>query len=118
MTQHHAAPPGVARHHDECEDEVEMATDVNIPGDELARAQDTLTFVHDFIDLEGDAFDFEAALGPALANGSAGEFDQAWEDGRFQLRRQITGVRDAIGKVLDQFEKIDDEAAASLDQEG
>jgi hypothetical protein len=91
-----------------------MAGDINIPGDELREAQDNLTFVHDFIDIGHNTFDFVAAFGPELARGAAQNFENKWQDGQTQLKKQIVGVRDAIGNILDTFEKTDQDAAANL----
>ncbi|KAB1139424.1 hypothetical protein F7R91_40000 [Streptomyces luteolifulvus] len=91
-----------------------MASDVNIPGEELQAAQDMLGFVHDFIDIGRDTFDFEAAFGRELGRGRAQDFEDKWEDGKQQLRRQVKGVRDAIGSILDAFEKTDQDAVANL----
>ncbi|GAA2677506.1 MULTISPECIES: hypothetical protein [Actinoplanes] len=93
-----------------------MADDVNIPGTELKEAQDMLTFVHDFIDIGNHTFDFDAAFGRGQLRGAAQHFEDRWNDGRFQLKRQIVGVRDAIGSILDAFEKTDQDAAKNLDE--
>ncbi|MEQ8148281.1 hypothetical protein [Streptomyces sp. OP7] len=95
-----------------------MATDVNIPGDELREAQDMLGVVHDTIDITSSNVDFDAVFGPELSRGSAQNFEKRWEDGKFQLRRQVEGIRDAIGSILDAFEKTDQDAAARLDDGG
>ncbi|OJF13490.1 hypothetical protein [Couchioplanes caeruleus] len=92
-----------------------MAADVNIPGDELKEAQDMLAFVHDFIDIGHHTFDFDAAFGPELSRGSAQNFENKWEDGKHQLQRQVKELRDAIGSILDSFDKTDQDAAKSLD---
>ena len=92
-----------------------MAEDVNIPGDELKQAQEMLTFVHDFIDIGHHTFDFDAAFGRGRLRGSAQHFEDKWEDGRFQLKRQIKGIRDAVGSILDSFEKTDQDAVQNLD---
>ncbi|GAB3276068.1 hypothetical protein [Kineosporia babensis] len=92
-----------------------MASDINIPGDELREAQNNLTFVHDFIDIGNNTFDFVAAFGPELGRGAAQNFENRWDDGQTQLKKQIVGVRDAIGSILDSFEQTDRDAAANLD---
>lgn len=94
-----------------------MASDINVPGDELREAQNNLTFVHDFIDIGGNTFDFEAAFGPELAGGAAQNFESRWDDGQTQLKKQIVGVRDAIGSILDSFEKTDQDAVANLSED-
>ncbi|GGN94899.1 hypothetical protein GCM10011579_094920 [Streptomyces albiflavescens] len=91
-----------------------MASDVNIPGNELQEAQDMLGFVHDFIDIGHNTFDFEAAFGTELGRGAAQNFENKWEDGQQQLRKQVQGIRDAIGSILDAFEKTDQDAVANL----
>lgn len=85
-----------------------------MPGDELKQAQDMLIFVHDFIDIGHHTFDFDAAFGRELSRGAAQHFEDRWSDGRYQLKKQIEGVRDAIGNILDSFDKTDQDAAQSL----
>lgn len=92
-----------------------MAGDVFIPGDELKQAQDMLGFVHDFIDIGHHTFDFDAAFGPELSGGSAQNFENKWEDGKSRLRKQVKEIQDAIGSILDAFEKTDQDAAKNLD---
>lgn len=91
-----------------------MANDVNIPGDQLREAQDMLGFVHDFIDIGHHTFDFDAAFGPELSDGSAQNFENKWEDGKGRLKKQVKEISDAIGSILDSFEKADQDAAANL----
>ena len=92
-----------------------MASDVNIPGSELKEAQDMLGFVHDFIDIGHNTFDFDAAFGPELSHGSAQNFENKWNDGKHQLQKQVQGIKDAIGNILDSFEKTDQDAVSNLD---
>ncbi|MEU5536013.1 hypothetical protein [Streptomyces sp. NPDC020362] len=92
-----------------------MASDVSIPGSELKEAQDMLGFVHDFIDIGHHTFDFDAAFGRELSHGSAQHFENKWEDGKHQLQKQVQGIRDAIGNILDSFEKTDQDAVSNLD---
>lgn len=92
-----------------------MAQEVNVPGDELREAQDMLGFVHDNIDLGQHTFDFDAAFGRQLSQGAAQNFENKWADGKYQLQKQVQGVKDAIGSILDSFEKTDQDAAANLD---
>jgi hypothetical protein len=91
-----------------------MAGDVYVPGDDLKQAQDMLTFIHDFIDIGHHTFDFDAAFGRELSHGAAQHFEDRWSDGRYQLKKQVEGVRDAIGNILDSFDKTDQDAAQSL----
>ncbi|MEU4172817.1 hypothetical protein AB0F46_38785 [Streptomyces sp. NPDC026665] len=92
-----------------------MATDINIPGDELREAQNMLGFVHDLIDIDRHTFDFDAAFGRDLSRGAARHFEKKWDDGKKQLKRQVKGVREAIGSILDSFEQTDRDAVANLD---
>lgn len=92
-----------------------MAQDIYIPGDELREAQRMLDFVHDFIDIGHRTFDFDAAFGPELSHGSAQHFENKWEDGKKQLQRQVKGIRDAIGNILDSIDKTDQDAVKNLD---
>lgn len=92
-----------------------MADDVYVPGDELQQAQQMLDLVHDHVDIGHNTFDFDAAFGPELSHGSARHFEKKWEDGKKQLKKQITGVRDAIGDILDAMNKTDQDAVNNLD---
>jgi len=93
-----------------------LAQDVNIPGTELEDARDMLTFVHDFIDIGHHTFDFDRAFGGRTRLRSAAQhFENKWNDGQFQLKRQIVGIRDAIGSIIDSFEKVDQDAVSKLD---
>ncbi|MFJ2561635.1 MULTISPECIES: hypothetical protein [unclassified Streptomyces] len=92
-----------------------MASDINIPGSELREAQEMLGFVHDFIDIGHHTFDFDAAFGRELSRGSAQNFENKWEDGKHQLQKQVQGIRDAIGSILDSFEKTDLDAVSNLE---
>ncbi|MCD0484046.1 hypothetical protein LO771_17015 [Streptacidiphilus sp. ASG 303] len=91
-----------------------MAEDIQIPGDELQEAQRTLGFVHDFIDIGHHTFDFDAAFGRELSRGAAQHFENRWEDGRHQLQKQVKGVSDAIGSILDAFDRTDRDAVSNL----
>lgn len=92
-----------------------MADDINIPGSELREAQEMLAFVHDFIDIGRTTFDFDAAFGRERLRDAAQNFEERWEDGRFQVKRQVVGIRDAIGSIMDSFEQVDRDAVANLD---
>lgn len=92
-----------------------MASDVFIPGNELEEAQNMLGFVHDFIDIGHNTFDFDAAFGPELSRGAAQNFENRWEDGKHQLQKQVEGIREAIGNILETVAKTDRDAVAHLD---
>ena len=67
----------------------------------MKQAQDIVGFVHDFIDMGHHTFDFDAAFGPEPSGGSAQNFENKWEDGKHHLQKQVKGVKDAIGSILD-----------------
>jgi hypothetical protein len=92
-----------------------MASDVNIPASDLKAAQELLGTVHDEIDIGHHLFDFDAAFGPELSHGAAQNFENKWEDGKHQLQKQVQEIKDAIGSILDAFEKTDQDAAKNLD---
>jgi hypothetical protein len=94
---------------------IDMADDVHVPGNELEQAQQMLDFVHDHIDIGRHTFDFDATFGPELSHGSAQHFEKKWEDGKTQLKKQITGIRDAIGNIVDSMDKTDRDAVSNLD---
>lgn len=92
-----------------------MAQEIVIPGDELQEAHSMLGFVHDFIDIDRNRFDFDAALGRDLSRGSANDFEKKWNDGRKQLKKQVKEIQEAIASILESFEKTDQDAVAHLD---
>ena len=91
-----------------------MAEDVFIPGDDLQTAEDTMKFIDDFIDIDRNQFDFDSAFGPGRLLDSANNFENKWNDGRGQLKKEIGGVKDAIANILDSFSKTDQDAAGNL----
>lgn len=74
-----------------------------------------LDLVHDQIDIGHHTFDFDAAFGRELSRGAAQHFENKWNDGKKQLKKQITGIRDAIGSILDSMNKTDQDAVSNLD---
>ncbi|MGW1504129.1 hypothetical protein ACWCQW_37380 [Streptomyces mirabilis] len=92
-----------------------MAQDVFVPGDELQQAQQMLNLIHDQIDIGRNNFDFDAAFGRELSHGAAQNFEKKWNDGKQQLKKQITGIGDAIGDILDSMNKTDQDAVSNLD---
>ncbi|GAB6897184.1 hypothetical protein [Kineosporia succinea] len=90
-----------------------MAEDIFIPGDELDAARTALDRIKENIDISGAGIDFDRALGRDLAR-AAGSFESRWSDGRFQLVREIDGMRDKFQQVSDAFAQTDNDAAASL----
>jgi hypothetical protein len=97
------------------EREPAVASDIYIPGDELTETHDMLGFVHDFIDIGHNTFNFDAGFGPELSRGAAQNFEDRWEDGKHQLQKQVEGIRDAIDDILTSIAKTDQDAAAHLD---
>ncbi|MFI6077149.1 hypothetical protein ACIA5C_37010 [Actinoplanes sp. NPDC051343] len=91
-----------------------MAEDVFIPGDDLQQAEDMLNFIDNFIDIDRNQFDFDAAFGPGQLLKSANNFEKKWNDGRTQLKREVGGVKDAVQNILDSFSKTDQDAASNL----
>lgn len=96
-----------------------MASDVDIPGAVLEDAADNLRLALQHIDVSGGATfaDFQnlgRVVGEPL-HGSAAGFETRWTDGRKQLHRECEKIIDAIGKIVDAFQKTDDQAASGLD---
>ncbi|GLY29415.1 hypothetical protein [Kineosporia sp. NBRC 101731] len=87
--------------------------DIFLPGDDLDAARAALDKVRENIDISGANIDFDQALGRDLAR-AAGSFESAWSDGRFQLLREIDGIRDKFQQVSDAFADTDAQAAESL----
>jgi phosphate uptake regulator len=100
--------------------DLDMASDVLIPGDALADAASNMRLVLQHIDVSGGAtFEEFQNLGSVVGeplHGSAAGFENHWKDGRKQLHRECQKIIDAIDKITDGFQKTDDQAASGLDQ--
>lgn len=93
-----------------------MSGDIFIPGDELDAARQALGFVEDNIDIGHHTFDFEKAFGPELSgHGAAQNFENKWNDGKQQLRKQVADLKKAMDSLMDSFTKTDNDAVANLD---
>ncbi|KIF66643.1 hypothetical protein HY68_32365 [Streptomyces sp. AcH 505] len=89
-------------------------TDIFVPGDELDQARAGLAFVEDNIDIGHHTFDFDKAFGPELSRGSAQNFENKWNDGKNQLKKQVKGIREAMDSISDAFTKTDNDAVSNL----
>lgn len=89
-------------------------TDIFVPGDELDQARAGLAFVEDNIDIGHHTFDFDKAFGPELSRGSAQNFENKWNDGKNQLKKQVKGIREAMDSISDAFNKTDSDAVSNL----
>ncbi|MER5768558.1 hypothetical protein [Streptomyces sp. NPDC001985] len=90
--------------------------EIEIPGDELERMARLLGRVMELVETRASGFD-AAAVGPPLA-ASGGTFDERWNDGRFQLKRNCTSLKDACEAVVKGFTDADNEMASSLTDDG
>jgi len=71
--------------------------------------------VHDFHRHRTQHVRLRCGVRPELSHGSAQNFENKWNDGKHQLQKQVQGIKDAIGNILDSFEKTDQDAVSNLD---
>ncbi|GAB3206729.1 hypothetical protein ACQEU5_10015 [Marinactinospora thermotolerans] len=92
---------------------------VYIPIDDLEELKSHLTRIHEAFT---EADDKEPAggfdnIGPGVFQNAADHFHSEWDDGRYQLARNIKGVKEGITTILDSFEQLEDDLGAQLETE-
>lgn len=90
---------------------------VEIPGDEIERLSNALGTVLDLIDGKAPPFMTEREVGAPLAD-AAQFFDEEWDDGRTQLRRECEALKDACDQIVKTFTETDDGLGKSLTPDG
>ncbi|MDX3854568.1 hypothetical protein [Streptomyces sp. AK02-01A] len=88
--------------------------DIFIPGSEMDEVRQSLGFVLDNIDIGNAKIDFGRALDYPL-EGAASHFEKKWGDGRTQLKKQASGIEEAIDNIMDSFNKTDNDAVSNLE---
>ncbi|MEU6357820.1 hypothetical protein ABZ896_52480 [Streptomyces sp. NPDC047072] len=87
-------------------------TQINMPGEEVERLGVLLRRVIELIDTQASGFS-PADVGLPLVR-SGGEFDDRWNDGRFQLKRDSKDLKDACEAIVKAFADADQEMGRSL----
>ncbi|MFE3093031.1 hypothetical protein ACFXG1_04310 [Streptomyces sp. NPDC059248] len=90
--------------------------EIDMPGAEVERMAQLIGRVMELVDTRSAGFD-AVAVGPPLA--AAGrDFDDAWSDGRFQLKRECKGLKEGCEAIVKGFADADREMAATLKGDG
>ncbi|MDP9792708.1 hypothetical protein J2S43_001220 [Catenuloplanes nepalensis] len=89
--------------------------EIVVPGTALEEASAALSEMLTFVDSDRIPGDILTAFGSDAIGEAARDFDGRWGDGRFQLKRQGEDIRESIEQIRSGFQKIDDDAAASLE---
>jgi hypothetical protein len=90
-------------------------SEIYIPGEELQSAGDMLGRVLALIDAGGRPADLAGALGNASdVLDAAQSFDDRWSDGRYQMSKEGTDIKDKITEVLDAFQSTDDDLTKDM----
>ncbi|MGV9311639.1 hypothetical protein ACWDR0_05535 [Streptomyces sp. NPDC003691] len=90
--------------------------EIDVPGTEVEQMGQLLGRVMELVDTRSAGFD-AVAVGPPLAAAGA-RFDEAWDDGRFQLKRECKGLKEGCEAIVKGFADADKEMAASLKGDG
>ncbi|MEU9605580.1 hypothetical protein [Streptomyces sp. NPDC048057] len=90
--------------------------EIDMPGAEVESMGALLARVMELIETRASGFD-AVAVGPPLA--AAGrEFDERWNDGRFQLKRECKALREGCEAIVKGFADADKEMASALKDDG
>ncbi|MFI9048251.1 hypothetical protein [Streptomyces sp. NPDC053427] len=94
-----------------------MAKEIEIPGDDVKSLGNLLGQVLDRIDRKDPLALDERAVGEPMVD-AANEFDDRWNDGRKNLRRQCEQLKQACDQIMKAFEDADKETADTLKGDG
>ncbi|WP_221326951.1 hypothetical protein [Actinoplanes sp. L3-i22] len=87
--------------------------DIKIPRDELEEARASLQRVLDHIDVTRGPGDLGAVVGRPVRD-AAEHFEKRWGDGRKQLHRECEKIGEAMQKIIEGFDKVDQDSGNSL----
>ncbi|MFJ1882428.1 MULTISPECIES: hypothetical protein [unclassified Streptomyces] len=90
--------------------------EIEMPGDEVQRLGELLGRVMDLIDTRPSGYDPEDVGPPLVRPGT--NFDDAWKDGRVQLKRNSKDLKDACAAIVKAFEEFDTKMGSSLKEGG
>ncbi|MEU2653741.1 hypothetical protein ABZ615_00285 [Streptomyces sp. NPDC007325] len=90
--------------------------EIEMPGDEVERLGGLLRRVVELIDTKPTGFTAED-VGPPLAR-SGGNFDEEWNDGRVQVKRNTKDLTDACEAIVKAFDDFDRQMGDSLKGDG
>ncbi|MEV4708502.1 hypothetical protein [Actinoplanes sp. NPDC049316] len=91
-----------------------MARSIAIPGDDLQQAADSMRRILQHLTVKPSKADFTRAVGAPVRD-AANHFDDRWDAGRKQLRRECEDIVEAIDMILSAFVSVDDRSGANLD---
>ncbi|MEU5976850.1 hypothetical protein [Streptomyces sp. NPDC047315] len=90
--------------------------EIDMPGTEVQSMGELLGRVMDLIETRSAGFD-AVAVGPPLA-AAGSNFDDRWNDGRFQLKRECKTLKDGCEAIVKAFADADKEMASALKEGG
>ncbi|MEV4426213.1 hypothetical protein ACN9M0_31210 [Streptomyces sp. R-07] len=90
--------------------------EIDMPGDEVERLGALLRRVVELIDTKPSGFTAED-VGPPLAR-SGGNFDDEWNDGRTQVKRNTKDLTNACEAIVKAFDDFDRQMGDSLKGDG
>jgi hypothetical protein len=93
--------------------EARMARSIVIPGDDLQQAADSMRRVLVHINVKPSKADFTRVVGPPVRD-AANHFDDRWDAGRKQLRKECDDIVNAIDMILNAFTEVDNQAVDGL----
>ncbi|MEL5955760.1 hypothetical protein AADR41_13485 [Streptomyces sp. CLV115] len=90
--------------------------EIEMPGDEVQRLGELLGRVVDLIDTRPSGYDPEDVGPPLVRPGT--NFDDAWKDGRVQVKRNSKDLKDGCAAIVKAFAEFDTEMGSSLKENG
>ncbi|MFD8013578.1 hypothetical protein [Streptomyces sp. NPDC058955] len=90
--------------------------EIEMPGDEVERLGGLLRRVVELIDTRPSGFTAEDVGPPLVRPGS--NFDEQWNDGRTQVKRNTKDLQDACEAIVKAFDDFDRQMGESLKGDG
>lgn len=87
--------------------------EIKVPGDVLEDARLSMNRVLEHIDVTRGPVDLGTVVGRPVRD-AAENFENRWGDGRKQLHRECQKIGEAIGKIIEVFGQVDQDAGNSL----
>ncbi|MFJ2022323.1 hypothetical protein ACIODW_00740 [Streptomyces sp. NPDC087897] len=86
--------------------------EIEMPGDEVQRLGELLGRVVELIDTRPSGYN-PADVGPPLVRPGS-DFDDAWKDGRVQVKRNSKDLKDGCDAIVKAFAEFDAQMGSSL----
>ncbi|MET9921959.1 hypothetical protein ABZZ04_33550 [Streptomyces sp. NPDC006435] len=90
--------------------------EIEMPGDEVQRLGELLGRVVELIDTRPSGYN-PADVGPPLVRPGT-DFDEAWKDGRVQVKRNSKDLKDGCDAIVKAFAEFDTGMGSSLKEGG